>query len=236
MTEKTRIENPLILSLDTTQSALCLALNRGAEILASVTDHSGLPHSQRLFPLLDEMLKTQSLSINEIDLLAVNTGPGSFTGLRVGIAAVKGLAATLGKPAIGVNAMDALALAAGMTGVPIVVLINAAKDELYVGLRWVEMDLSVSSLRKDRVISFEKIRLELLAQFADSEVVLIGSGATALEAELSSLTMRWKWVEIPDSLAPTIGMAALHEWQAGRLPAVEAYYIRLSEAESKLGK
>ena len=236
MTEKPRIQNPLILGLDTTQPTLCLALTRGAEVLASVTDNSGLPHSQRLFPMLDELLKTQALTIHEVDLLAVNTGPGSFTGLRVGIAAVKGLATTLGKPAMGVNALDALALAAGVTGVPIVVLINAAKEELYVGLRWVEADLSVRALGEDRVMSFEKLRLELQTQFADSEVVLIGSGATAHETELSSLTTRWKWVATLDSLAPTIGIAALHQWQAGRLPAVEAYYIRLSEAESKLGK
>ena len=236
MTEKAQTPNPYVLALDTTQPTLCLALTREAEVLASVTDNSGLPHSQRLFPLLDELLENQALSINDIDLLAVNTGPGSFTGLRVGIAAVKGLAATLGKPAMGVTALDALALAAGVTGVPIVVLINAAKEELYVGLRWVEIDLSVRSLREDRVMSFEKIRLELQAQFADSEIVLIGSGATAQRAEWSSFTTPWKWVATPASLAPTIGIAALHQWQASQLPTVEAYYIRLSEAESKLGK
>ncbi len=236
MTEKTRIENPLILALDTTQSALCLALQRGAEVLASVTDHSSLPHSQRLFPLLDQLLKFQTLSIHEIDLLAVNTGPGSFTGLRVGIAAVKGLATTWGKPALGVNAFDAWALAAGVTGVPIVVLLNAAKEELYVGLRWVEADLSVRSLQADGVKSFALVRRELLAQFADSEVVLMGSGAVANESELRVITTRWRVIAAPDSLTPTIGAAALQHWRAGQLPTVEAYYIRLSEAESKLGK
>ncbi len=122
--------NPLTLALDTTQSTLCLALTSGAKVLTAVTDNSGLPHSQRLFPLLDELLKSQTLTIHEIDLLAVNIGPGSFTGLRVGLAAVKGLAATLGRPAMGVNALDALALAASVPGVPVVVLIQAAKGEL----------------------------------------------------------------------------------------------------------
>ncbi len=236
MTEKTRKQNPLILALDTTQSALCLALKRGAEILASVTDHSGLPHSQRLFLLLDELLKKQSLAVDAIDLLAVNTGPGSFTGLRVGIAAVKGLATTLGKPALGVNAFDAWALAAGVTGVPIVVLLNAAKEDLYVGLRWVDADWSVRSMQADGVKNFALVRRELLAQFADSDVVLMGSGAVANESELRALTMRWRFLAAPDSLTPTIGAVALQQWRAGQLPTVEAYYIRPSEAESKLGK
>ncbi len=232
------VNSPIIntVTIDTSQPTLCLALTRGTNLLASVTDNSGLPHSQRLFPLLDELLKSQSLTLDEIDLLAVNVGPGSFTGLRVGIAAVKGLAATLGKPAIGVNALDALALAASVPGVPIVVLVNAAKGELYVGWRWVEADLSVRSLRQDGVMNFEQIRLELLAQFAESEVVLIGSGVVANAAELSSITSRWRIIATPDSLAPTIGAAALQQWRAGQLPKVEAYYLRLSEAESKLGK
>lgn len=236
MTEKPPIEPPLILALDTTQSTLCLALTSGTEVLASVTDNSDLPHSQRLFPVLDELLKNQSLSMDAINLLAVNTGPGSFTGLRVGIAAVKGLATTLGKPAVGVNAFDAWALAAGVTGVPIVVLVKAAKGELYVGLRWVEADWSVRSLQADGVKSFAPVCGELLAQFADSEVVLMGSGAAANESELRALTTRWRFIAAPDSLAPTIGAAALQQWRAGQLPMVEAYYIRPSEAESKLGK
>ena len=111
-------------------------------------------------------------------------------GLRVGIAAVKGLAATLGKPALGVHALDALALAAGVRGEPIVALISAAKGELYVGWRWVETDLSVRSLRQDGVMSFEKMRLELSAQFADASIVLIGSGAAAHEAEKVLLPIR----------------------------------------------
>ena len=236
MPEKTRTQNPLILALDTTQPTLCLALNRGAQILASVTDNSGLPHSQRLFPLLDELLKTQALTIHEIDLLAVNTGPGSFTGLRVGIAAAKGLATTLGKPSMGVTALDALALAAGVTDVPVVVLINAAKGELYFGLRWVEADGAIRLLGKDGVNSFERMRGETLNQMADSEAVFIGNGADANGPELSAITARWKLVATPDSLAPTIGAAALQQWQAGHLAKVEAYYLRVSEAESKLGK
>ncbi len=236
MTEKTRIENPLILALDTTQSALCLALNRGAEILTAVTDHSSLPHSQRLFPLLDELLKSQSLSIHEIDLLAVNTGPGSFTGLRVGLAAVKGVALTLGKSSIGVNTFDALALAAGVRGVIIAVLIQAAKEELYFGFRWIEADGSIRLIHEDGVLRWEPLRAELLSRIAASEVVFIGNAVAAHWGELSALSSRWSFIHAPDSLAPFICAAALRQWQAGELCAVEAYYLRLSEAEAKLKK
>jgi tRNA threonylcarbamoyladenosine biosynthesis protein TsaB len=236
MTKTYQIEPSFILSLDTTQSALCLALIRGAEVLASVTDNSGLPHSQRLFPLLDELLKNQALAISEIDLLAVNVGPGSFTGLRVGIAAVKGLAATLGKPAMGVSAFDALAQAAGVIDVPVIALINAAKGEMYCGVRQLQANGAIRPLREDCVRTWEQLRIELQSQFGDSEVVWAGSGATANEAELALITPRGMLIVPPNSLAPVIGTFAWRRWQAGQLPNVEASYIRLSEAENKLAK
>jgi tRNA threonylcarbamoyladenosine biosynthesis protein TsaB len=232
----TNSNNPLILALDTSQPTLCVALLRGSETLASVVDNFGAPHSQRLFPLLHELLTAHSLTPTDFDLLAVNTGPGSFTGLRVGLAAVKGLAATLGKSAFGVNALDALALATGETDLPIATFLNASRGELFGGVRWVEADGMVRALGDDCVGSIEMMRTRLLAQFAASEIVLTGDGAEMGEGTLRLNTERWRLIAAPNSLAPTIGRAAWWRWQAWALPAVTAYYIRPSEAEIKYGK
>jgi tRNA threonylcarbamoyladenosine biosynthesis protein TsaB len=236
MIELPRIETPIILSLDTTQSILYLSLHRGVEAIASIADDSGLPHSQRLFLLLDELLKNQSLTIQDIDLLAVNVGPGSFTGLRVGIAAVKGLAATLGKPALGVNAFDALACAAGVPEMPVVALIQAAKAEVYCGLRWMERDGSIRSLQVDCVKSIGALLPELRKQLDASDAIFIGNGAEAHWAELQAVTPRWMLTQPANLLAAAIAATALQRLRSGQLSVCDAYYIRPSEAENKLRK
>ncbi len=232
----TNPNNPLIQAIDTTQPTLCLALLRGAELITSIVDTSGAPHSQRLFPLLHELLAAQSFVPADLDLLAVNTGPGSFTGLRVGLAAVKGLAATLGKPAVGVNALNALALATGVTNVPILTLINASRGELFAGVRLVEANGAVQALGEDCVGHVEEVKTRFSAYLAASEVVVTGNGAEANRAALSSDAARWQLIAAPYSLAPTIGQAAWRQWQAGLSQPVAAYYIRPSEAEIKYGK
>jgi tRNA threonylcarbamoyladenosine biosynthesis protein TsaB len=227
----TNPNNPLILALDTSQPTLCLALLRGAEQLASVVDTSGAPHSQRLFPLLHELLAAQSLAPTDLELLAVNTGPGSFTGLRVGLAAVQGVAATLGIPVLGVNALDAMAAAAGVVATPIVVLIKAARAELFCGVRKVLPDRSLQMIGPDRVAAFAALQPDLRAEWGDSAAVFLGNGAVAHRAELSAAN--WTCADTPETLAPLIGQLAWQRWQGQRLSPVAAYYIRPSEAEIK---
>lgn len=223
-----RNQTPIILAIDTTQSALCLALTCGKDVLADVSDDSGLPHSQRLFPLFDEVLKSSSLTIADIDLLAVNTGPGSFTGLRVGIAAVKGLATTLGTKAIGVNAFDALASASGLIGVPIITVINASKGEFYCGWRQVEETGAIRSLQEDDVMNKEQLKEQL-----NQTVFMVSLNDDSVSA-LIAHPEKIRFVQ--DSLAPVIASIALSQWKSGQALILEPYYLRPSAAESKLGK
>ena len=236
MTTDTSINTPLILALDSSQPNLSLALLQGTELLATIVDTSGAPHSQRLFPLLQEMLAAQSLVPADLDLLAVNTGPGSFTGLRVGLAAAQGLAATLRKPAFGINALDALAMTAQVPEVPTVVLINASRGELFGGVRVLELGGGVRPMGNDWVERVESLELKIPVSLANSEVVFIGNGAESFWEQLRLIALRGRLITTPDTLAPTIGHIALKQWQAGLLPTVRAYYIRPSEAELKFGK
>ena len=99
----------VILALDTTTRAGSAALMRGAEVVAVQASDAARPQAERLPAELMALLDRYGLELPQIDLYAVATGPGSFTGLRIGIATMQGLALAQGKPLIGISAFDALA-------------------------------------------------------------------------------------------------------------------------------
>lgn len=99
----------LILASDTTGSAVSAALWQDGRILAECALCNGLAHSQTFMPLLVDLLKQGGRTIKAVDLFAVTVGPGSFTGIRIGISAVKAMAYATGKPAVGVSTLEAMA-------------------------------------------------------------------------------------------------------------------------------
>jgi tRNA threonylcarbamoyladenosine biosynthesis protein TsaB len=101
-----------ILALDTSGAWLGVALRQGGETVFAIAQNNGLTHSDSLLPLLDGALTAQGLPLAQVDLLAAVTGPGSFTGVRIGVETVRALARTLLKPCIGINALEALAAGA----------------------------------------------------------------------------------------------------------------------------
>lgn len=230
MTEVGSTHNRIILAIDTAQPALGLAVARDSAPLAAIIDTSGLPHSQQLFPHLCETLEKLGLTITAIDLFVVNTGPGSFTGLRVGIAAVRGLAATLEKPLLGITAIDAMVFAAKIVSVPIVVMLNASRGEVFCGVRKMQEN-SLQIIGQDHVASLAQLAPELNALLGDEEAVFIGNGAIAHWPGLA-INSKWRLAETPASLAPTMAI-----WASQQITVetkVEAYYLRPSEAEIKL--
>jgi tRNA threonylcarbamoyladenosine biosynthesis protein TsaB len=121
------------LALDTATPIGTLALvDQGRELLAESRLPAGEPHSKRLMPEISRMFFQAGMSINDVDLIAVGLGPGSFTGLRIGMAAAKGLALASGKPLVGVGTLDTLARSfRGAHDGPICVVIDARKNQLY---------------------------------------------------------------------------------------------------------
>jgi tRNA threonylcarbamoyladenosine biosynthesis protein TsaB len=121
-----------VLALDTTTAQGSLALLEDQELLAEVRVTSALGHSRWVFPALQAVLRALGLMPRDLDGLAVTLGPGSFTGIRVGIAAVQGLAAGLGKPCLGLSALDVLACLSPRR--PAVALRDAWRNEVYAGI------------------------------------------------------------------------------------------------------
>jgi len=99
-----------ILGIDTSSAVLSIAVARDAEIISERNIHIGLNHCARLVPEIIKMLKELSLSIKDVDGFIVGSGPGSFTGLRIGISTVKGFAIATKKPCLAIPSIDSIAM------------------------------------------------------------------------------------------------------------------------------
>jgi tRNA threonylcarbamoyladenosine biosynthesis protein TsaB len=189
---------PLALAVDTCSPLLSLAVADAASVRAAVTGEPGVPHSQALFQLLPRVLGAARVMIQDVTLFAATTGPGSFTGLRVGLAAVKGLAHARRRPLCGVTTLEALAWAAKVKAATVVPLINSARGEVFRGLYQADAAGAVRQAADNAVGSFQAA-LEGLRHGDDGEgsgedvaaervwagpVVFIGDGAAARRDEL----------------------------------------------------
>jgi len=141
---------PVILAIDTSSSEARLAVSSAENIIATLSIRNNRPHSQTLLLQILTLLRLAEIKIQDVSAFAAVTGPGSFTGLRVGLAAVKGLADSLNKPCLGVDSLDLLALVSGLDGAHLV-MIGAGRGEVYCGFRNVVSGDIVNGSRHDKV-------------------------------------------------------------------------------------
>ncbi|MGB4125250.1 MAG: tRNA (adenosine(37)-N6)-threonylcarbamoyltransferase complex dimerization subunit type 1 TsaB, partial [Dethiobacteria bacterium] len=124
----------LILGIDTTTLACSVALLDDEALLAEFTLNIRKTHSERLMPLIDALLKESSIEREQLQAVAVAAGPGSFTGIRIGVSTARALAQGLAIPAVGVSTLQALAEAVPSPGALICPLLDARRNELYSAL------------------------------------------------------------------------------------------------------
>lgn len=123
-----------LIAIDTSTEYLSLGVSEDKKILFAETILLEKRHSTELLPILEKVLKRLKLSIREIDGFIVGLGPGSFTGLRIGISMVKAMAVSLEKPIVGVPTLDCLAASVKENGVPIAPLVDAKRQQVYAAL------------------------------------------------------------------------------------------------------
>ena len=229
-----------ILAIDSSAGPASCAVWDDGEILAASTLHTRLTHSQTLLPMVDAMLKNAVQHLEEMDVLAVSAGPGSFTGVRIGVAAVKGMAFPSDKPCAPVSTLAAMVR--NMEGLPWEGLICAAMDarcgQVYTALFSCEKG-RISRLTADEAISIENLKIRLDSY--KKSVILVGDGAklcyNALRDELYSLHLApplLRYQQAAGVAAEAADMAQRGELVSGSalLPA----YLRLPQAERELKK
>ena len=219
----------LILAFESTAKAASAALVRDGKLVSQYSQCSGLTHSRTLLPMGEDMLKNAELTLQDVDLIAVAHGPGSFTGVRIGVSMVKGLAWAADKPCVGVSTLEAMAwhgLAAGGLICPVM---DARRSQVYNALFRMEDGRPVR-LTEDRPIALTELAEELRAY--KERVFLVGDGAELSFRTLSELGL--PCVLAPENLrmqsAWGVAMAAMDK-EPGSADSLLPVYLRLSQAE-----
>ncbi len=200
-----------ILALDSTAVTASVAVCEDEALVAEFTLAAGLTHSQTLLPMVESVLKLLDLTTTDIDLFAASEGPGSFTGVRIGAATVKGLAFDMQKPCIGVSTLEALAMnLVGFEGIACPVM-NARRSQVYNALFEVN-NKEVKRLCDDRAIAISDLEAELVGK---SPIYLAGDGYEITKAGFERVTV----METPEPLRICSGYSvaklALEKFRAG---------------------
>ena len=227
----------VVLALDTTTSAGSCGLLRDDRVVREQASDQSRPQASRLPGELATMLEREGVALPEVDILAVGIGPGSFTGLRVGIATMQGLAMALNRPLFGISAFDALAsIAFGGSGT------NDSPDpsHKYVAT-WVDAwrgEVYAALYQNGREIEPPTVDLpqHLLQTLVGGPMLFTGDGAAIYRATISAaLGNHAEFTEpVAPLLAGAMGTLAVQEFRAGQRPlphAIRPLYVRRSDAE-----
>ena len=223
----------LILAFETSAKAASVALTQDGNLLGESYQNTGLTHSQTLMVMAEDLLKQCSKTVSDLDAVAVAEGPGSFTGVRIGVAAAKGLAWGAELPCYGVSTLEAMAVSLGVYEGYVCPCMDARRNQVYNALFYVNQG-KLERLREDRAIALADLKTEL--EQLNAPIYLVGDGSRLTHKTLSA--------EIPNLILPpehrihqrAVGVAILAEAKAaggesGDAAALTPNYLRLSQAE-----
>jgi len=219
----------LILAFESSAKPASVALVRNGQLLSQYSQCSALTHSRTLLPMAEDMLKNAELTIDDVDMFAVAHGPGSFTGIRIGVSAVKGLAWASDKKCVGVSTLEAMAWNGVAVGGYICPVMDARRSQVYNALFEIKDGRPVR-LTADRPIALSELAEEV--KKLNAPVLLVGDGveitkayfdAASIPCFVAAENIRWQ-------SAWGVAMAAkdMEPYSADKLLP---FYLRLSQAE-----
>ena len=218
----------LLLAIDTAGPACAVALARenseGAEILARSVETIGRGHAERLMPMIEATLASAGASFDDLTRIAVTTGPGSFTGIRVGVAAARGLALALGIPAVGIGSLDALALPIAMTRREgtVVAALDAKRGEIFAAAK----DLASGALLIEAA-SMRPSDLVLRLKQSKQPLILAGNGAPLLAPAFEEAEVRIASVDDFPDISDVAALGLVAEAETPPVP----HYARGADAK-----
>ena len=222
-----------LLAVETSTLMGSIAVVDGNRILCELTLHVEETHSSQLMPAIDHVLKTVGLAPGELDGFAIALGPGSFTGLRIGMSTVKGLATATSKPVVGVPTLEAMAWGFPFCPHLICPLIDARMKEVYAA--WFSSKEGTVVRRSEDLVLPPSVLLEEVAE----ETLFFGSGAQRYREEITEMMgdlARFASPEIMGARASIVGMLAAEKMNRNEISdtdSLEPLYIRESQAQMK---
>ena len=222
-----------ILALETSAKAVSAAVSEDGKILASGYQDTGLTHSRTLMPIVEHILKNTGLTMADMDAVAVAAGPGSFTGIRIGVAAAKGLAFGADKPAIGVSTLAAMARGVAFPDGLVICAMDARRNQIYNAL-FEAKDGQLTRLTDDRAIALTDLAEELRTD--PRPMTVVGDGAKLCHTFLTEagISCRMTPPHLVMQNATGVALEAESMAAAGKTvsaQALEPVYLRPAQAD-----
>lgn len=225
-----------ILAFDSSAVSASVALVEDGKLLAESYLNVGLTHSATLMPMTQQLLQASNCKLEDVDALAVSAGPGSFTGLRIAVSCVKGIAAALNKKCVAVSTLEAMACNLPPIGEFTICAVMDARCKQFYNALFKVQNGEITRLCEDRAIMVDKLGEEL--KNISGDIVLVGDGsplAFSMLADNNNVKLP------PDNLrfqkASSVAAAAIKKYNNNETVSAAALmpsYLRLSQAEREL--
>ena len=224
----------LTLAFDTSSKTAAVALLQDDVILYDTIINVGLNHSEVLLPAINQACLQTRIKIAEIDLFACTIGPGSFTGLRIGVSTLKGLVLGTGKPAVGISSLAALALNVSRSSKIICSVMDAGRGQVYIAYYLYNENGLIDQIGTDKVVNPREI-----IHNPEQEIIFVGDGAIKYADILSNT--KTKEINIASVMqqyirASSVGFLGREKYDRNELLSAENFvpiYLRSADAHMK---
>jgi len=223
-----------LLSFETSGMAASVAVMKENRIVGEMTVSTRLNHSEKLMPMIDELLEKTETSIKDIDALAVGVGPGSFTGIRIGVSTAKGLAHALNIPIAAVSSLKVLACNGMYSDMLVCPIMDARRNQVYSGIfRWEGTEL-VEVLKED---TYDLKELLFVLKNKDCPVLFIGQDADRFKEQIEEALYDKGIIAMPQANFPRAASVAglaikkIEENEMENAFTLRPVYLRQAEAE-----
>ena len=222
-----------ILSVDTSATAASVALSEEGKLIGETFINTSLTHSQTLIPMVEQLLNNTKTEISDIDAIAVNAGPGSFTGVRIGVAAVKGLAFANNIPCVPVSTLESMAYNFLSTDCIVCAVMDARCSQVYNALFEIKNGV-VTRLCDDRALKNELLSV-------DGRIIIAGDGTDITckyigneikNAESAPVNLKYQRA----SSTALVGFEMINNGQTVSAQELMPVYLRLPQAQRELNK
>lgn len=228
-----------VLALDTSSMVASVAVAEDSKLLGEITFNYKKQHSTILMPMIDKLLTSLEIDINEVDAVACASGPGSFTGLRIGAATAKGLCHGAGKPIIGIPTLDALAFNLAYSRGIICPVMDALRDNVYTSIYRFEND-GLFKIEEHMAVHIDEI-IDKLKSY-NEKVIFLGDGVPVHEQKLKDelkLNAAFAPLHLNMQRASSVAALALKRLEKGDTDdflSFAPFYLRKSQAEREYDK
>lgn len=216
-----------ILSITTSSNICAAAILEDNQIVKEMIINDKHTHSVNLMPMIDELFKESNLTLNDIDLIVCDKGPGSFTGIRIGVASAKAFSDALDIKEIGISSLEALAYNVETEGL-ICSIIDARHDNVYAGI--FEHKGKKYNLKDELCLKNIKELLEELKQH-NSEITFVGDGVMTFKEQIIENLPESKFTLKNDISAYNLGLAGLNHYLENKQDDILPLYLRKTQAE-----